>query len=584
MKITMLTKLFPGLLWLKDYHQSTFRSDLLSGLVIAFMLIPQGMGYALVAGLPPEYGLYACIFPPIVYALLGTSNKISMGPVALDSILIITGLSVLAEPGSERYLELAVLLTLMVAVLQLGLGLAKFGFIANFLSYPVIVGYTSAAALIIMGSQFETMLGVDVAGGNIFVLLYQLFLQVPNWSWITLSIGILGMLIMTVPKKRFPVMPFPLFLLVFGMLASGIWELQAMGVDVVSSIPQGLPSFNLPNVSLSDLEALVPVAITVALMGYVGTMSICKSLENPTDKITTQPNLELIAVGAANLVGSLFRAFPVSASFSRSAAFREAGAKTQVSALFSSLFIGAAMLVVAPLFVSYPLPKVLLSAIIIVSVSGLFKYAEMKVLYAHNRREFYILLTTFLATLILGVQEGLLLGVSLSIMMMIYNTTSPHMTELGSIQNGKLYRNITRFTQAHIRDDVLIFRFDAPIYFANKDYFVSVLYRWIKQRDMQALQFVVLDAESINSLDSTGVIMLQQVIENLQKQGIQFYITNAIGPVRDTIKTSILSDYMTEKTMFSTINDAMVFIDRGINLHASQALQTNPTAADSTPV
>ncbi|MDA7815188.1 sulfate permease [Porticoccaceae bacterium] len=580
----MLTKLFPGLLWLKDYHQSTFRSDLLSGLVIAFMLIPQGMGYALVAGLPPEYGLYACIFPPIVYALLGTSNKISMGPVALDSILIITGLSVLAEPGSERYLELAVLLTLMVAVLQLGLGLAKFGFIANFLSYPVIVGYTSAAALIIMGSQFETMLGVDVAGGNIFVLLYQLFLQVPNWSWITLSIGILGMLIMTVPKKRFPVMPFPLFLLVFGMLASGIWELQAMGVDVVSSIPQGLPSFNLPNVSLSDLEALVPVAITVALMGYVGTMSICKSLENPTDKITTQPNLELIAVGAANLVGSLCRAFPVSASFSRSAAFREAGAKTQVSALFSSLFIGAAMLVVAPLFVSYPLPKVLLSAIIIVSVSGLFKYAEMKVLYAHNRREFYILLTTFLATLILGVQEGLLLGVSLSIMMMIYNTTSPHMTELGSIQNGKLYRNITRFTQAHIRDDVLIFRFDAPIYFANKDYFVSVLYRWIKQRDMQALQFVVLDAESINSLDSTGVIMLQQVIENLQKQGIQFYITNAIGPVRDTIKTSILSDYMTEKTMFSTINDAMVFIDRGINLHASQALQTNPTAADSTPV
>jgi SulP family sulfate permease len=169
-------------------------------------------------------------------------------------------------------------------------------------------------------------------------------------------------------------------------------------------------------------------------------------------------------------------------------------------------------------------------------------------------------------------------------MMMIYNTTSPHMTELGSIQNGKLYRNITRFTQAHIRDDVLIFRFDAPIYFANKDYFVSVLYRWIKQRDMQALQFVVLDAESINSLDSTGVIMLQQVIENLQKQGIQFYITNAIGPVRDTIKTSILSDYMTEKTMFSTINDAMVFIDRGINLHASQALQTNPTAADSKPV
>ena len=577
----MLTKLFPGLIWLQDYHSGTFKSDLLSGLVIAFMLIPQGMGYALVAGLPPEYGLYACIFPPIVYALLGTSNKISMGPVALDSILIITGLSVLAEPGSERYLELAILLTLMVGVLQLGLGLVKFGFIANFLSYPVIVGYTSAAALIIMGSQLETMLGVDAVGGNIFVLLYQLLLQVPDWSWLTLGIGVLGMLIMTVPKKRFPTLPFPLFLLVFGMLASGIWELQGMGVDVVSSIPQGLPSFNLPNLSIAYLQDLLPVAITVALMGYVGTMSICKSLENPTDKINTQPNLELIAVGAANLVGSLCRAFPVSASFSRSAAFREAGAKTQVSALFSSVFIGTAMLVVAPLFIFYPLPKVLLSAIIIVSVSGLFKYAEMKTLYAHNKREFYILLTTFLATLLLGVQEGLMIGVSLSILMMIYNTTSPHMTELGSIQDGKLYRNTTRFTDAHVRDDVLIFRFDAPIYFANKDYFVSVLYRWIKQRDMQALQFVVLDAESINTVDGTAVIMLQQVIENLQKQGIQFYITNAIGPVRDSIKTSILSDYMTEKTMFSTINDAITFIDQGINLHATQALQTNPKSTDS---
>jgi SulP family sulfate permease len=543
----MLNKLFPGLIWLQDYRRSTFKSDLISGLVIAFMLIPQGMGYALVAGLPPEYGLYACIFPPVIYALLGTSNKISIGPVALDSILIITGLSVLAEPGSERYLELAILLTLMVGLLQFVLGLVKFGFIANFLSYPVIVGYTSAAALIIIGTQLETMVGIEVDGGNIFTLLYQLAVQASNWSWVTLGIGILGMLMMTVPKQRFPSLPFPLILLVFGMVASGIWNIQDLGVDVVSSIPQGLPTFSLPNILLPDLQALVPVAMTVALMGYVGSMSICKSLENPADRMNTQPNSELIAVGAANLVGALCRAFPVSASFSRSAAFREAGAKTQVSAVFSSLFIGAAMLVVAPLFVSYPLPKVLLSAIIIVSVSGLFKYAEMKVLYRENKREFYILLTTFLTTLVLGVQEGLLIGVSLSILMMIYSTTSPHMTELGLIENDTLYRNINRFTEARVRDDVLIFRFDAPLYFANKDYFVSALYLWLKQRDMQTLKFVVLDAESINTVDSTAVVMLQQIIENLQKQGIAFYITNAIGPVRDTIKTSTLSDYMTEK-------------------------------------
>ena len=578
----MLSKIFPGVLWLQGYHSSVFKQDLISGLVIAFMLIPQGMGYALVAGLPPEYGLYACIFPPIVYALLGTSNKISMGPVALDSILIITGLSVLAEPGSEHYLELAILLTLMVGILQFVLGLLKFGFISNFLSYPVILGYTSAAALIIIGTQLETLVGVNVEGGNIFQLLYQLCSALTDWHWATLAIGLLSFLVMTVPKRYYPSVPFPLIILLLGMAASGMWDIQGMGVGVISSIPQGLPSFSLPSLSLSDMESLISVAITVALMGYVGTMSICKSLENPTDKMHTQPNKELIAVGAANIVGSLCRAFPVSASFSRSAAFREAGAKTQVSAVFSSLFIGIALLALAPLFTFYPLPKVVLSVIIIVSVSGLFKYAQMKQLYGHNKREFYILLTTFSLTLILGVQVGLLMGVSLSIFMMIFNTTSPHMTELGSIENSTLYRNVNRFTDAKVRDDVLIFRFDAPLYFANKDYFVSALYRWIKQRDMKALRYVILDAESINSVDSTAVIMLQQVVENLLTQGIEFYITNAIGPVRDTIKTSELRDYMTKKTMFSTIGDAIIYIDKGINLHPEQALQTNPKSTATT--
>ena len=302
-----MLKFFPGLVWLQDYRRSVFQNDLISGLVIAFMLIPQGMGYALVAGLPPEYGLYACIFPPIIYAVLGTSNKISMGPVALDSILIITGLSILAEPGSDRYLELAIILTLMVGLLQFCLGFLKFGFIANFLSYPVIIGYTSAAALIIIGSQLETLLGVDVEGGNIFQLLYQLLQSINHWHWLTLVIGIVGLLMMHGPKRLFPKLPLPLIVIVLGMAISGFMDFQAMGVDVVSSIPQGLPSFNLPDVTASDMQSLIPVAITVALMGYVGTMSICKSLESPTDKIYAQPNKELIAVGAANLVGSLCR-------------------------------------------------------------------------------------------------------------------------------------------------------------------------------------------------------------------------------------------------------------------------------------
>ena len=304
-------------------------------------------------------------------------------------------------------------------------------------------------------------------------------------------------------------------------------------------------------------------------------MSICKSQEKPTDKITAKPNQELLAVGVANFVGAFFKAFPVSASFSRSAAFRQAGALTQVSALVSSIFIMIIMVFLTPYFVTYPLPKALLSVIIIVSVAGLFKYGLMKTLFKQNRREFYILLATFLITLILGVQQGLLVGVTLSIFMVIYNTANPHMTELGLIEGGKLFRNVNRFKNAVVRDDVLVFRFDAPLYFANKDYFVEKLYDWVKHRETGKLKHVVFDAEAVNSVDTTGMLMLQQVIENFRQQDIAFYITNAIGPVRDCIETSSLSDYMGEDSMFSTIKDAMIYIDEGVNVHAQAALQTN---------
>jgi len=571
----MLNKFFPGLNWLQGYHQDNFKSDLFSGLAIAVMLIPQGMGYAVVAGLPPEYGLYACIFPPIIYALLGTSNKISIGPVALDSILIITGLSVLAEPGSEHYLELAIGLTLMVGIIQGFFGLIKFGFIANFLSHPVIVGYTSAASLIIMGSQFENMVGVQVESGNIFSLIFQLIQEIAQWNWVTVSIGVIGLLFMIYPKKIFSSPPYALILLIAGMFCAGTWNLSQYGVEVIASIPQGLPSLTVPSLSLDEFLSLIPVAITVALMGYVGTMSICKSQEKPSDKLSTKPNQELLAVGAANFIGAFFKSFPVSASFSRSAAFREAGAATQVSALVSSLFILITVLYLTPLFALYPLPKALLSAIIIVSVAGLFKYSQMKTLFQQNRREFYILFATFLITLLLGVQQGLLLGVTLSLFMVIYNTANPHMTELGSIQNGRLFRNINRFNDALVRDDVLIFRFDAPLYFANKDYFVEKLYGMAKSRPPGALKFVVFDAEAVNSVDCTAILMLQQVIQNFSDQGIKFYITNPIGPVRDVIKTSPLHDYMYGSSMFSTISDAILFIDDGVDNHAAVALQTN---------
>jgi SulP family sulfate permease len=498
-----------------------------------------------------------------------------MGPVALDSILILTGLSAIAVPGSDNYLELAIALTLLVGVIQFVFGFFKFGFIANFLSYPVILGYTCAAAIIIMASQLENILGVTANGGNIFNQAYDFILLFDDWHWLTAAIGLIGLAFMIYPKRFFPSMPSGLILLVIGMLCSGLWNAQIYGVDVIASIPQGLPIPRAPIISIDQIFALIPTALTVALMGYVGSMSICKAQEKPSDKLYVNPNQELIAVGIANVAGAFFKAFPVSASFSRSAAFVEAGALTQVSAVISSAIIVIIMVFLTPIFVSYPLPKALLAAIIIISVAGLFKYGKMKALFKQNKHEFFLMLVTFLVTLLLGVQQGLLAGVALSIIRVIYNTATPHMTELGSIQGGRLFRNVNRFDDVMIRDDILIFRFDAPLYFANKDYFVENLYGWIKQRKGDSLTSVIFDAEAVNSMDCTAILMLEKTIESLQQQGIKLYITNAIGPVRDALHNSPLSEYVCEESMFSTIQSAVDYIDYGTCDTDRIALQTS---------
>lgn len=570
----MLYKLLPGLLWLKNYHKHTFSRDLFSGLSIGVMLIPQSMGYAMVAGLPPEIGLYAAIFPPLLYALLGTSNKISIGPVALDSILILSGLSVLAEPGSDEYLQLAIVLTLLVGILQFVFGLLRFGFIANFLSYPVIVGYTSAAAIIIIGSQLQNLVGANVESQNVIELVYQLLVSFSQWNRYTLAVTTASLVFIIASTRLLPKLPNALVVLVASMFITGLWQIDDYGVAVINSIPHGLPMFEFPNLSWNQLGELLPIAFTVAFMGYVGTISICKSQESPKDKISVNPNQELIAIGLANMLGALFRAFPVSASFSRSAAFRSAGALTQVSAVISSLLIILILLFLAPLFASYPLPKAVLSAIIVMSVLGLFKYTEMKTLFHQNKKEFWILMTTFLITLLLGVQQGLMAGVIISILLVIHNSAMPHMTELGLIKEQGLYRNINRFSNAETRDDLLIFRFDAPLYFANKDYFLTHLYSWIKQRPSNSLKAVIFDGSAVNSIDSTAIRMLSNLTHNLHEQNIEVYFTNLIGPVRDALTAFKLGHYK-EGHIFSTVTDAVKYIDEGVYWRTEIAMQTN---------
>ncbi len=572
MRLTAL----PLLVWLRSYDRACLRGDLVAGITIGVMLIPQGMAYAMVAGLPPEYGLYASIFPPLMYALLGSSNKVSLGPVALDAILIISGLRLIAPPGSDHYLELALTLTLLVGAMQLLLGLVRFGFIVNFLSYPVITGYTSAAAVIIIASQLESLVGLDIDAVNACRAVVEVLSRVPEWHIVTLAVGVGSMALIYGLKRWARRLPYAIVVVVVGMVLSGLLGLKAAGVAVVDHIPAGLPALTVPNLSREELLQLLPVAFGVALMGYIGTMSISRSVEQPTDRVSVNANQELIALGAANLLGAFCRAFPVSASFSRSAVFRESGARSPLSAVFSSLLLLLTLLFLAPLFDRYPLPKALLSAIIVMSVYKLVQVGQLRRLYAESRRESTVLLITFCLTLALGVQQGLIIGVLASVLVVIYNSSRPHMAELGLLANDGLYRNIDRFDEAIIREEVLIFRFDATLYFSNADFFKRQLYRWIARRDPARLRAVVFNAESVSSVDSTAILMLIQVVKGLQSRGLAFYITNVKGPVRDRISASALADCLPPSHQFATVEDAVAYLDEGVQRRGRVASQRNP--------
>lgn len=557
----MLKQLFPAFNWLKTYQRDWFKSDVISGIVIGFMLIPQSMGYALVAGLPAEVGLYSAIFPPLVYALLGTSNKISVGPVALDAILILSGLSMLATPNTDNYDELAAVLSLMVGGIQATLGALRFGFIANFLSQPVVIGYTSAAALVIIISQISSLAGLNNPGHYALTQAYYFATHSSSWHWPTvyLSLASLGFLIAC--KNLAPKLPGALLLLVGAMFAAGTWHFASMNIDVIDNIPQGLPTPHLASFSLATFWQLLPTAITVAFMSFVGSISICKAEESPQDNNSVQPNREFAAFGIANMVGSLFQAFPASASFSRSAAFRSAGAKTQLSAVVSSLFLLLIIWVFTPIFSSYPLPKAVLAAIIVHSVAGLFKYRQMLVLLKQSRVEFSILSITLLATLGLGVQQGLLTGVALSIILLIYNSAKPHCAELGKLPDKNIYRNVERFSKAQSNPSLLIFRFDSALFFANKDYFKQQLLSRIKKRNKGELKAVIIDASAINNIDSTALMMLQQIMLQLQESHIQLLFTDVIGPVRDAMIKAKLDETVSGYCLFSHIEEAIAYVE-----------------------
>jgi len=528
---------------------------LLAGITVAVLLIPQGMAYALIAGLPPIYGLYAALTPQIVYAFLGTSRQLAVGPVAMDSLLVAAGLGALSLVSPSEYIQLAIVLALIMGGIQFLLGVFRMGFIVSFLSKPVISGFTSAAAIIIGLSQLKHLLGVPLAQSNkIHVFIRSIIESDTPIHLPTLLIGMVSILLIATIKRLNSKIPSALIAVIIGIAWVYFGQQDKAGVAVVGTIPSGMPSFTLPNLDWETVQTLFPIALTIALVAYMEAISVAKAIQEKHKNYEVNPNQELIALGASNVIGALFQSYPTTGGFSRTAVNDQAGAKTGVAALTSALIVAVILTFFTHWF--YFLPKAVLGAIIIVAVVNLmdFKYAAR--LYKSRKDEFLVLLLTFLLTLFVGITQGILIGIVFSLLLLVYRTSKPHHAFLGRIGTTNYFKNIERFPdEVVIREDLIILRFDAQLFFGNIQYFKKLVFDAVEKNKGKVKGFVI-NARAINYIDSTAIEQLIAIIKKLQQNQIRVMMVGAIGPARDLIIKSKLIKVLKKENLFITSGDA----------------------------
>lgn len=547
-------RIFPILQWLPGYKKSYLTGDIFAGLTVGVMLIPQGMAYALIAGLPPVYGLYAAIVPQLIYALLGTSRQLAVGPVAMDSLLVATGVSLLAMEGTEAYVGFTIMLAFLVGIFQMLFGLFKMGFITNLLSRPVISGFTSAAAIIIALNQLKYLLGVEVTKSTrIHEVVIDASTKIQDTHLLTFGIGLVGIIVIKGVKRINAMIPGALIAVVLGIVTIYFFQLDEKGVAVVGTIPSGMPQFLLPHFSLGQLSELIPLALTIAVVAFMESYSVAKSIEAKRRDHKVNPNRELIGLGAANFFGSLFQSYPIAGGFSRSAVNDQAGANTPLSSVISAGLIALTLLFLTPLF--YFLPNAILASIIMVAVYNLIDFSYARTLWRENKVEFVLLFVTFIITLSFSMVPGIVSGVVLSILILLYRAANPHIAVLGRLRGRTEFRNVKRFSDLEVWPDKLIVRVDAALTFINiqflKDFLELELSR---NKDIKA---VIIDAASVSYVDATAALGLTEIVHNLKQRQIDLLLTDVIGPVRDILfRTGLLKEIGVDN-IYLSLNDAI---------------------------
>lgn len=561
--------------WAEGYGLSSSRADLRAGLTVGVMLIPQGMAYAVLAGVPPIYGLFASLVPLLVYPLAGTSRHMAVGINAIGMLIVAAGLAPLAEPGSARYIGLALVVTISSGLIMFGMGLARLGFLANLISRPVVVGFTSAAAFLIVGSQLGNFLGLDLErSSKLYTMVAQAFEHVPRLDPLALSMGV-GSLVLIVGLRQWR-KAFPAELVVVGIGAALTWllGLSNRGLEVIGSLPSGLPHLTVPTVGLATLSDLWPTIVTLTAIHFMTIISLGRIFA-ARHRYTIDPNRELTAIGTSNLVGGFFQALPVAGSFSRSSVADQAGAHSPIANVFAGLLVGAALLFLTPLFSYIPMPT--LAAIIILAGLGLVDIEEMRQLWRTKRSDGYIAGFTFLATLGLGVEEGILLGIVVGIGALLYRISRPHVAELGHLPATHSFKNLERFSEASVVEDILILRVEAGFSFFNAKFLRNYI---LKKSDdgHRRVRAVVIDGMSINYLDTTALDSLLYVVETLESWGVELHFAGLTGPVRDVVQDSVLMEHLDKdqfhRTPYHAVQHLLERWDREEGTHRLEEYET----------
>lgn len=556
-RIKILKRFIPAYDWLSNYKKSDLTGDLSAGIIVAVMLIPQGMAYAMLAGLPPVMGLYAATIPLIIYALFGTSRQLAVGPVAMVSLLVFSGVSTMASPGTDEYISLVLLLMLMIGLIQFLMGVLRLGFLVNFLSHAVISGFTSAAAIIIGLSQLKHLLGITIESDNVFLILWESISNISEINIIAFAIGLGSILLVIGLKKYAPKIPGPLVVVVLSILAVYLLQLQQFGVKIVGEVPKGLPRLSFPVFTKESFVALLPVALTISFIGFMESIAMAKAIATK-EKYKILPNKELVGLGLANVVGSFFSGYPVTGGFSRSAVNYQSGARTPLASIITAILILFTLLFFTGLF--YFLPQAVLAAIIMVAIYSLIDVKEAKYLFNVKSIDGWTWVITFLATLMIGIEQGILIGLAFSLLVFIGRSAYPHVAELGYLPEKNLFRNIVRYPEAKVDPEVLIFRIDASLYFANMTFLENKLCEEVGERPF--LKWIILDFSGVNSIDAVAISALEEIMENCSQGKIQFLFVGIKGPVIDLMKKAKWDEKFSSHIHYTSITQSLIEIGK----------------------